>query len=486
MGPLVRRMWPATFHDLDRLPHDDRILVVANHSGMGAAELWSARARLVRALRRDPAHRRHGPPCRLPRPDPPRGAAGPRRRRSDARRRRESAAGGRPDPALSRRRSRSDPPHLASRSRRLRRPQRLDSASRASTASPSSRSASAAATSRSRSSRSGRAIAWLTGLRPSARTARRCPRSRCSPRRSPSAPRARSGFSRPISLFAAWARLADGDDAVDPVTHRLSLPSTDSRGESPSRATTPSTHRVVGALGRTLRDENGERAPSTAPSAPDPSSGTPDLAGDAGGPTLLPCSHLQKPIWWASWSFKWARWQSRFRSATPIPALGSDGPIPLATFQAEGSSCAILIRGDSSSRAVEKAVGRGGQRSPRAPVAQAAQLVSTHRRRARLPPLAARDRPVALARAHRSDYTAQKTLNALLGRRSATRAQGPAWSATAPAGQSRPAGRPAPRSPRRAGASRSGADAVPGLSRASRSASGEPVGSPCPGRPQRL
>src|SRR4051812_39300778 len=41
MGPLIRRMWPATFHDLDRLPHDDRILVVANHSGMGAAELWT-------------------------------------------------------------------------------------------------------------------------------------------------------------------------------------------------------------------------------------------------------------------------------------------------------------------------------------------------------------------------------------------------------------------------------------------------------------
>lgn len=39
------------------------------------------------------------------------------------------------------------------------------------------------------------------------------------------------------------------------------------------------------------------------------------------------------------------------------PGLGSDGPIPLATFQAEGNSCSIVIRGDSSSRAVEKAVG---------------------------------------------------------------------------------------------------------------------------------
>ena len=41
MGPLVRRMWPATFHNLDRLPHDDRTLIIANHSGMGAAELWT-------------------------------------------------------------------------------------------------------------------------------------------------------------------------------------------------------------------------------------------------------------------------------------------------------------------------------------------------------------------------------------------------------------------------------------------------------------
>jgi 1-acyl-sn-glycerol-3-phosphate acyltransferase len=41
MGPLIRRMWPATIHDLDRLPHDDKVLIVANHSGMGAAELWT-------------------------------------------------------------------------------------------------------------------------------------------------------------------------------------------------------------------------------------------------------------------------------------------------------------------------------------------------------------------------------------------------------------------------------------------------------------
>ena len=39
------------------------------------------------------------------------------------------------------------------------------------------------------------------------------------------------------------------------------------------------------------------------------------------------------------------------------PALGSDGPIPLATFEADGSNGTIVIRGDSTSRAVEKAVG---------------------------------------------------------------------------------------------------------------------------------
>ena len=43
------------------------------------------------------------------------------------------------------------------------------------------------------------------------------------------------------------------------------------------------------------------------------------------------------------------------------PGVGSDGPIPLATFQAEGNSGAILIRGDSSSRAVEKAVGEAAK-----------------------------------------------------------------------------------------------------------------------------
>jgi 1-acyl-sn-glycerol-3-phosphate acyltransferase len=41
MGPLIRRMWPTTFHNLERLPDDDRVLIVANHSGMGAAELWA-------------------------------------------------------------------------------------------------------------------------------------------------------------------------------------------------------------------------------------------------------------------------------------------------------------------------------------------------------------------------------------------------------------------------------------------------------------
>jgi 1-acyl-sn-glycerol-3-phosphate acyltransferase len=40
-APLVRRMWPADVHGLERLPDHPRYLVVANHSGMGIAELWS-------------------------------------------------------------------------------------------------------------------------------------------------------------------------------------------------------------------------------------------------------------------------------------------------------------------------------------------------------------------------------------------------------------------------------------------------------------
>ncbi len=34
----------------------------------------------------------------------------------------------------------------------------------------------------------------------------------------------------------------------------------------------------------------------------------------------------------------------------------ADAALPLAFFQAEGNSCAILIRGDSSSRGMERAV----------------------------------------------------------------------------------------------------------------------------------
>lgn len=41
IGPVARRMWPGTIHGLDHLPDHDRFLVVANHSGMGAAELWT-------------------------------------------------------------------------------------------------------------------------------------------------------------------------------------------------------------------------------------------------------------------------------------------------------------------------------------------------------------------------------------------------------------------------------------------------------------
>jgi len=41
LGPVVRRMWPSTLEGLEHLPEGDRFLVVANHSGMGIAELWA-------------------------------------------------------------------------------------------------------------------------------------------------------------------------------------------------------------------------------------------------------------------------------------------------------------------------------------------------------------------------------------------------------------------------------------------------------------
>jgi len=48
--------------------------------------------------------------------------------------------------------------------------------------------------------------------------------------------------------------------------------------------------------------------------------------------------------------------QVPIRSAEPLPKV--DGPaMPLASFEVEGDSYAILIRGDSSSKAVERAMG---------------------------------------------------------------------------------------------------------------------------------
>jgi 1-acyl-sn-glycerol-3-phosphate acyltransferase len=49
LGPISRSMWPSSFTGLEHLPDHDRFMVVANHSGMGVAELvtlalgWHAR-----------------------------------------------------------------------------------------------------------------------------------------------------------------------------------------------------------------------------------------------------------------------------------------------------------------------------------------------------------------------------------------------------------------------------------------------------------
>lgn len=50
LGPLCDRMWPASFHGIERLPEHDRFMVVANHSGMGSAELWALLAAWHRGL----------------------------------------------------------------------------------------------------------------------------------------------------------------------------------------------------------------------------------------------------------------------------------------------------------------------------------------------------------------------------------------------------------------------------------------------------
>lgn len=41
LGPVCRHMWPGIFHGLSKLPSHNQFIVVANHSGMGSAELWS-------------------------------------------------------------------------------------------------------------------------------------------------------------------------------------------------------------------------------------------------------------------------------------------------------------------------------------------------------------------------------------------------------------------------------------------------------------
>jgi hypothetical protein len=49
--------------------------------------------------------------------------------------------------------------------------------------------------------------------------------------------------------------------------------------------------------------------------------------------------------------------QVPIRSAEPGPSL------PLASFEVEGEACAILIRGDSSSKAVERAMGEAARQA---------------------------------------------------------------------------------------------------------------------------
>lgn len=47
--------------------------------------------------------------------------------------------------------------------------------------------------------------------------------------------------------------------------------------------------------------------------------------------------------------------QVPIRAADPVPSM------PLASFEVDGDACAILIRGDSSSKAVERAMGEAAK-----------------------------------------------------------------------------------------------------------------------------
>lgn len=41
LGPVGRKMWPSDVRGLEHLPHHDRYVVIANHSGLGPAELFA-------------------------------------------------------------------------------------------------------------------------------------------------------------------------------------------------------------------------------------------------------------------------------------------------------------------------------------------------------------------------------------------------------------------------------------------------------------
>jgi hypothetical protein len=49
--------------------------------------------------------------------------------------------------------------------------------------------------------------------------------------------------------------------------------------------------------------------------------------------------------------------QVPIRSAEPAPTL------PLASFEVEGNTCAILVRGDTASKAVERAMGEAARQA---------------------------------------------------------------------------------------------------------------------------
>lgn len=99
------------------------------------------------------------------------------------------------------------------------------------------------------------------------------------------------------------------------------------------------------------------RAPQALIGGAPPSSG--DLAGTMAETHVFPMQMMTKTelVGFMELQVGSLAVQVPIRSAEPAPSL------PLASFEVEGEACAILIRGDSSSKAVERAMGEAAKQA---------------------------------------------------------------------------------------------------------------------------